>query len=60
MQYNSVGGVGIILYLAIPLGYFLDSIVFGTTMNLLEILGAFIIVLTNICIAAMRIKGIIE
>lgn len=60
MQYNSVGMVGIILYMAIPLGYFLDVIFFGVTMDSLEIIGATIIVLTNCTIAGLRIKGIIE
>ena len=60
MQYNSVGMVGIILYLAIPLGYILDTIVFGTTMDWMEYLGATIIVATNITIAGLRIKGVIE
>jgi hypothetical protein len=52
--------IGIILYLAIPLGYFFDCLVFGTTMGLMEVIGATVIVMTNITIAAMRIKGLIE
>ena len=60
MQYNSVGMIGIILYLAIPLGYFFDCIIFGTKMGLMEVIGASVIVFTNISIGALRIKGIIE
>jgi drug/metabolite transporter (DMT)-like permease len=60
MQYNSVGMIGIILYMAIPLGYFWDIILFDASMGILEIAGATIIVLTNISIASLRIKGIID
>ena len=60
MQYNTVGAVAVILYMAIPLGYVLDIIFFGITLNTMEIIGACIIVVVNIAIALMRIFGCIE
>ena len=60
MQYNTVGIVQVILYLAIPFGYFLDWAVLGQGMNAMELAGAGVICGLNILIATLRIKGIIE
>ena len=50
----------ILLYLAIPEGYFLDMIFFDVKLNSLEILGASIIVGVNVLIASLRICGVID
>ena len=60
MQYNTVGIVQVILYLAIPFGCFLDWAVLNQPMNGMEMGGAAIICLLNITIATLRVKGIIE
>ena len=60
MQYNTVGVVQVILYLAIPFGYFLDWLFFGLSIGNLEIWGAVLICLLNIVIAVLRIKNIIS
>ena len=60
MQFNTVGAVAVILYLAIPLGYVLDMIFFKITLTPMEVAGAAIIVVVNIAIAVMRICGCIN
>ena len=60
MQYNSVGIVQVILYLAIPFGYFLDWAVLDQPMNAMELGGAGVICGMNILIATLRVKGVIE
>ena len=60
MQYNTVGAASIIMYLAIPIGYFLDWIVFDRAFGALELGGAGVICVSNIVISFMRVKGCIE
>ena len=60
MQYNTVGAASIIMYLAIPIGYFLDWIVFDRDFGGLELGGAGVICLSNIVISFMRVKGYID
>ena len=60
MEYNTVGAVQVILYLAIPFGCFLDWLVLGETVSTIELAGAGIICTVNITIATLRIKGIID
>jgi len=60
MEYNTVGIVQVILYLAIPFGCFLDWAVLGQPMESLELGGAGIICSVNIIIATLRIMGKIE
>ena len=60
MQYNTVGAASILLYLAIPMGYFLDWIVFNRAFGALELGGAAVICFSNIAISFMRVKGYIE
>lgn len=55
MQYNTVGAASILLYLAIPVGYFLDWIVFDRNFGALELGGAAIICASNIIISVMRV-----
>jgi len=50
----------VILYLAIPIGYFFDWIVFGLGFDSLEVIGAAIICFVNIFITVMRLTGCIE
>ena len=60
MQYNSVGAVNVLNYMAIPFGYFLDWILMGQTFDGLELIGAGLIFGINIVIATLRIKGYID
>ena len=60
MQYNTVGIVQVILYLAIPFGCFLDWAVLNEPMNAMELGGAAVICTLNITIATLRVKGIID
>ena len=60
MQYNTVGAVSILAYLAIPFGYFLDWICFNREFGVLELVGAGIICVANIVISFMRVKGYID
>lgn len=50
MNYNSIGMMQVICYLAIPIGYILDYLVFGTEFGTVEIAGALIIFGVNIVI----------
>ena len=60
MQYNSVGIIQVLLYLAIPLGYLLDWIFIGRDFEALELAGAGIICVINILITSLRLCGYIE
>ena len=60
MQYNTVGGASILLYLAIPFGYFLDWICFDRAFGGLELGGAGLICGANIVISFLRVRGIID
>lgn len=60
MEYNTVGIVQVILYLAIPFGCFLDWAVLNQPMNAMELGGAGVICGLNILITTLRIKGIID
>ena len=60
MKYNRAGAVGTITYLVIPFGYFLDWLVVGQEFHVLELVGGAIICVTNVAIATMRVKGLIE
>ena len=60
MEYNTVGIVQVILYLAIPFGFFLDWAILDVSMNSMELGGAAVICGLNIMIATLRVKGIIE
>ena len=54
MQYNTVGAASILLYLAIPMGYFLDWIVFSRAFGALELAGAGVICFSNTGTGAIR------
>ena len=60
MQFNTVGVASILLYLAIPMGYFLDWICFNRAFGKLELGGAGLICGANIGISFMRVKGYID
>jgi len=60
MSYNTIGMVSVLMYLAIPLGYFLDYLFLNGAFGTIELVGAGIICVFNIGIAVMRIKGVIE
>ena len=60
MEYNTVGIVQVILYLAIPFGFFLDWAVLNEPMDAMELGGAGVICALNIVIATLRVKGIID
>jgi len=60
MQYNTVGMVSVLMYMTIPLGYFLDFLFLDGAFGQLELVGAAIICFFNIGIAVLRIKGCIE
>lgn len=60
MEYNTVGIVQVILFLAIPFGYFLDWAVLNQPMGAMELGGAAVICSCNILIATLRVKGIID
>ena len=60
MQYNTVGIVQVILYLAIPFGCFLDWAILNQPMSGMEMAGAAVICTLNITIATLRVKGIID
>ena len=60
MKYNSIGMVSVLLYLAIPMGYFLDWLCLGKKFGGLELGGAAIICFVNIGIAVCRVKGYID
>ena len=60
MQYNNVGMASILLYLAIPIGYFLDWICFDRAFGSLELGGAGLICGANILISFLRVFGYIE
>ena len=60
MEYNTVGTVQVILFLAIPFGFFLDWLVFNEPMGAMELAGAGVICFLNIVISTLRIKGIID
>ena len=60
MQYNNVGMASILLYLALPIGYFLDWICFDRAFGGLELGGAGLICGANILISFLRVCGYIE
>lgn len=60
MQYNTVGVVSVLNYMAIPLGYLLDWAIIGESFDSLELVGAGIIFGINIVIATLRIRGQID
>ena len=60
MEFNTVGMVSVLMYLAIPFGYLLDFIFLDGKFGTLELCGAGLICLVNVGIAGLRIKGVIE
>lgn len=60
MEFNTVGVVQVILYLAIPFGYFLDWAILNQPMGGMELGGAAVICTVNILITALRLNNIIE
>ena len=54
-KYNTVGTSAVLVYLAIPIGYFFDWLFIGREISSLEILGALIIFGTNIIIVSLRL-----
>ena len=50
---------GILLYVTVPCSYLLDFLFFGQKIGMMEIIGACIIVLTNITMGVLKGKGII-
>ena len=60
MEYNTVGAVQVIQFLAIPFGYFLDWIILDQSMGAMELGGAAIICGVNIIINILKVKKIID
>jgi drug/metabolite transporter (DMT)-like permease len=54
-KYNTVGTSAVLVYFAIPIGYFFDWLFIGREISSLEILGALIIFVTNIAIVCLRL-----
>ena len=54
-RYNTVGTSAILIYLGIPMSYFLDWAVIGRKVTLVEVLGAALITFTNIAIVSLRL-----
>jgi drug/metabolite transporter (DMT)-like permease len=54
-KYNTVGTSAILIYLGIPMSYFLDWAIIGRSVTLVEVLGASLITFTNITIVSLRL-----
>jgi drug/metabolite transporter (DMT)-like permease len=54
-RYNTVGTSAILIYLGIPMSYFLDWAIIGRQVTLVEVLGAALITFTNIAIVSLRL-----
>ena len=56
----TAGMAGILIYIAVPIGYILDYLFFNTHIGLLEIIGVCIIVGTNVVIGILLYYGVIS
>jgi drug/metabolite transporter (DMT)-like permease len=59
-QYNSIGIIAVLIYLAIPLGYFLDWLFLGRDFSTNELIGAGLICVVNIIIVSLRLLKVIS
>mmetsp|Transcript_10204 Transcript_10204/g.17191 ORF Transcript_10204/g.17191 Transcript_10204/m.17191 type:complete len:83 (+) Transcript_10204:1182-1430(+) len=51
---------GVLIYLAIPFGFILDYLIFGTIISRMEIIGASLIVGVNVVLATLKGSGVIN
>ena len=56
----TAGMAGILIYIAVPIGYILDYLFLHTQIGLLEIIGVCIIVGTNVVIGVLLYFGVIS
>jgi drug/metabolite transporter (DMT)-like permease len=59
-KFITAGMAGILIYIAVPIGYILDYAFLGTRIGLIEIIGACIIVSSNVIIGFLLYKGVIS
>lgn len=59
-KYVTASMTGVIVYLAIPVGYILDIIFLGEEVGSLEIVGACLIVFINVFLGVLKVKGVIQ
>ena len=59
-KYNTVGTTAVLIYVAIPLTYFLDWIFIGREISVVELMGAGVIFITNISIVLLRLLNKIK
>jgi len=59
-KFITAGMAGILIYVAVPVGYFLDYFVLHTKIGTIEITGACIIVISNVAIGVLLFKGWIK
>ena len=60
MKFITAGMAAILTYIAVPIGYILDYFFLGTHVGYLELIGAFIIVGSNVIIGILVFKGIVK
>lgn len=60
MKYMTAAMSGILIYITIPVSYLLDYIFFNQQFGTLEIVGACLIVGTNVIIGYLKGRGIIS
>lgn len=56
----TAGMAGILIYIAVPIGYLLDYLFIGTQIGYLELIGVAIIVGTNVVIGFLLYFGVIS
>jgi drug/metabolite transporter (DMT)-like permease len=59
-KYNTVGTTAVLIYVAIPLTYFLDWAFIGREISTVELFGAGVIFTTNISIVTLRLLNKIK
>jgi drug/metabolite transporter (DMT)-like permease len=60
MKYLTAAASSILLYVTIPTSYFLDYLFFNQKINTIDIIGACLIVVSNVSIGVLKAKGIIK
>ena len=59
-KYVTAQMAGVIVYICIPTGYLLDYLFLGQDFGKLEIVGAALIVVVNVLLGGLKIKGVIK
>ena len=59
-NFITAGMAGILIYIAVPIGYILDYFFLHTQIGMLEIIGACIIVGSNVIIGFLLYLGVIN